>query len=426
MQRKIRLMLILYNILLILTLIIGGPFWILIIFKKKYRLGIPRKLCLYSTPLTSKKVILIHAVSVGEVNAALPFIETYLRQKPQTTLLITCSTFTGYHNALSKCPQCLVEYLPLDFFWTVKRFFNLYSIEKIFILETELWPNFIHKAASKNIPVYLVNGRLSDHSFPRYTWLKPLFKTCFDKITFFFCQTSLDAKRFKVLGVPSSKILVTGNIKFDSALQTYHKALSHSSSHYYKPYAEKNPQIWLAGSTQEDENIPCLKIFLQLKEIIPSLQFILVPRKPETLPSALQFLKENKIAYTLRSSFKPGNGIESLFIIDTIGELFDLYQFASVVFIGKTLTENRGGQNPLEPAAWSKAILMGPAYENFRTIAEEMLHANALEIVSDWNHLKERIHILLTHPEIQKSLGEKARQYVEKNARASETIMEKI
>ncbi len=419
-------MLILYNILLTLVLFSGFPFWILIIFRKKYRFGIPRKLCLYSTPLTPKKVILIHTVSVGEVNAALPFIETYRQKKQGATLLITCSTLTGFHNAKSKCPECIVEYLPLDFFWTVKRFFNLYSIERIFILETELWPNFIHRAASKNIPVYLVNGRISDHSFPRYKMLRPLFKTCFDKINLFFCQASLDAKRFEALGVPSAKILVTGNIKFDSALQTHHKALPRTSSHYYRPYAEKNPLIWLAGSTQEDEHIPCLKTFLSLKEILPSLHFILVPRKPETLTAALQFLRENKTAYTLRSSFKPGEKIEDIFIIDTIGELFDLYQFASVVFIGKTLTENRGGQNPLEPAVWSKAILMGPAYENFRTITEEMREAHALQIVSDWNQLKESLHTLLIHPEIQKSFGKKARQYVENNARASEIIMEKI
>lgn len=419
-------MLILYNIFLTLILILGFPFWILIVFKKKYRFGIPRKLCLYSRPLTSQKIILIHTVSVGEVNAALPFIETYRQKKPENTLLITCSTLTGYQNARTKCPQCLVEYLPLDFFWTVKRFFNLYSIEKIFILETELWPNFIHRAASQNIPVYLVNGRLSDHSFPRYKWLKPLLKPCFDKITFFFCQASLDAKRFEALGVPSSKILVTGNIKFDSALQTYHKSLSRSSSHYYRPYAEKNPLIWLAGSTQEEENIPCLKIFLQLKATLPSLRFILVPRKPDSLKGALQFLQENKILYTLRSSFKAGDKIEDVFIIDTFGELFELYQFASVVFIGKTLSENGGGQNPLEPAVWSKAILMGSAYENFRTITEEMQEVNALQIVSDWTQLKEKIDEALTHPEIQKSFGEKARQYVENNARASEIIMEKI
>ena len=419
-------MLILYNLLLTLALILGFPLWILIIFKKKYRFGIPRKLCLYSKPLTSKKAILIHTVSVGEVNAALPFIETYRKEKPEATLLITCSTLTGYNNARSKCPHCLVEYLPLDFFWTVKRFFSLYSVERIFILETELWPNFIHRAASLNIPVYLINGRLSDHSFPRYKYLKTLLKHSFNQITLFFCQAPLDAERFKALGVPPSKIIVTGNIKFDSALQAWHKAIGRTSTHYYKPYAEARPMIWLAGSTQEEENIPCLKTYLELKKELPSLHFILVPRKPESLSACLLFLKENSIPFTLRSSFKTGDKIEDIFIIDTIGELFDLYQFASVVFIGKTLTENGGGQNPLEPAVWGKAILMGKAYQNFRTIADEMDKNKALEIVPDWETLENRIYTLLTHQEIQKKMGENARLYVEKNARASEIIMEKI
>jgi len=416
-------MIILYNLILTIFFITGLPIWIIIACKKKYRSSILRKLVLYSKKI-SKKYIMIHGVSVGEVNAALPLIEKIKTKYPEYSILVTSSTLTGFQTACTKLKSCTIEYFPLDFFWSVKRFLKLHHIEKIFIMETEIWPNFVYQAAINKIPVYIANGRLSDRSFPRYKMLKFCLQSYFNNISKIFCASKTDAVRFKYLGVEDEKLQVSSSMKFDAAV--LESKNFNQQDYVFHRLLEKHPLIFVAGSTQEAENIVIINAYLTLKEEFSSLKLILVPRKPETLSSTIHFLKDNQIAFTKRSLLTLETEIEDVLLVDIIGELFYLYSYATIVFIGKSLFENGGGQNPIEPAVLGKPVIIGKLYANFKDIVEEMRRHQAIAIVQNQQELVKISADLLKDVIKREEMGLKAKEFIYQKAVSCAMILKEI
>ncbi|EKD26722.1 MAG: 3-deoxy-D-manno-octulosonic-acid transferase [uncultured bacterium] len=414
-----------YNFLLTLLLILGFPFWIFIIFKEKYRLSILRKLCIYDKPENiPQNLLMIHAVSVGEINAAIPFIETIQQKHPDFSILITCSTVTGYNNAKSKIKNCLIEYYPLDFLWCVKRFFYYYPVKKIFIFETEFWPNLINQAHLKKIPMFLINCRISEKSFPRYKIIQSFLWPFIDKIEMFYCQTSLDAARLKSLSIYENKIKIINSIKFDAAVLHFNKMQDKKIQ--LKFQLNEKARIFLAGSTQEEENLFCLKAYLDAKKEFSDLNFILVPRKPESIDSTINYLNKNNIPFSLRSKIDTCDKIKDILIVDTIGELFNLYSFASVVFVGKSLVFNGGGQNPIEPAVFGKPVLMGKYYSNFQEIVDQMVSSDSIVIVNSPEELLINLKILLNNPQKMSKISSNAKSFVFGKASVCDRILKEL
>jgi 3-deoxy-D-manno-octulosonic-acid transferase len=367
---------------------------------------------------------MVHGVSVGEINAARPFIEVLHRRDPHCEILVTASTQTGYSRARASIRDCRIDYFPLDFFWTVRRFLDRYRPKRIFILETELWPNFTAEAARRGIPVYLVNARISDRSYPRYRRIRFFLQTVFPHFRFFFSQSEIDASRLHALGVPRTKLLVTGSMKFDAAVANARGGKNRPAPIHFP--SDDQARVFLAGSTRERENRMCLDIFLYLKKQFPGLRFILAPRKPDTLKPTAAFLRRMNIPFTLRSLQESDTVSTDILLIDTLGELFSFYSLADVIFIGKSLVRPGGGQNPLEPAVLGKPVLMGPAYENFRDIVDSMQSARAIRIVSDPDALRSALIEWLKHPELAAATGRNAREFVYGRPSTAQTVLERV
>jgi len=416
-------MIILYNLIITIFFFTGLPLWIIIACKKKYRLSITRKLVFYSK-IISKKHIMIHGVSVGEINAALPLIEKIKIKYPEYSILVTSSTLTGFKIASTKLKNCKIEYFPLDFFWSVKKFFKLHQIEKIFIMETEIWPNFVYRATKNKIPVYIVNGRLSDRSFPKYKMLKFYLKSYFKNISAIFCASKTDASRFKDLGVNEQKIKISSSIKFDAAVLANENL--NSNEYLLHEQLKDNNLILLAGSTQEDENIIIINTYLTLKQTFPALKLILVPRKPETLTASIKLLTDKNIAFTTRSTLNLKTAIEDILLIDIIGELFYLYSYATIVFIGKSLITNGGGQNPIEPAVLGKPVIIGQSYTNFQDIVDEMHQNQAINIIQNQEELLAVSADLLKNATKRKDMGLKAQKLIYQKATSCDMILKHI
>ncbi len=417
----------LYNSVQMGLFFLGFPIWLWIALKKKYRSGVWRKFCLYSEPQGhSEGWILVHGVSVGEINAALPFIEKLKKRFPHQPLLVTSSTETGIANARRQIQGAVIEYFPLDFYPVVARFFKTYPIQKVFVLETEIWPNFFHLAKKKNIPVYLVNARLSDHSFPRYRFFKGMLSSFLGNCEKIFCQSELDKERFLELGVSGESLEVTSSMKFDAAVMALKNSLDIPKKNGPWVKSLENGLVWVAASTQENESRLCVEIYRELKKEFSNLKLVLVPRKVESLKGLVAEWESQGNPFSLRSALKDQGQMQDLLLVDTMGELFYFLQFASVVFVGKTFSSPGGGQNPLEPAVLGRAIVLGPSYENFKTIVEEMKAAGAIVIAQKSEDLRESLRRLLSDSAERSRLGALAKSYVLSKGSACDRILGKL
>jgi 3-deoxy-D-manno-octulosonic-acid transferase len=303
------------------------------------------------------------------------------------------------------------------------RFFKKYPLQKVFILETEIWPNFLHLAKKKNVPVYLVNARLSNHSFPRYLFFKRILTSFLENCEKIFCQSEWDRQHFLKLGIPDEKLDVTSSMKFDAAVMAVQN-LPEKNGPWVKKF--ETSLVWAAASTQENENRLCVEIYRELKKEFPDLVLVLVPRKVESLCEIQAELDAQKIPFSLRSKLNDHSEVQDLLLIDSMGELFYFLQFASVVFVGKTFSSPGGGQNPLEPAVLGKAIVVGPYYENFKTIVEEMKTAGAIVVTQKSEDLQEILKNLLNNEKERNRMGTLAKCYVLSKDSACDRILQKV
>ncbi|MFH1406669.1 MAG: 3-deoxy-D-manno-octulosonic acid transferase [Candidatus Omnitrophota bacterium] len=399
----------LYNIAFIVFAILYLPFFLL---RGKYhkdismRFGVLPKEILRA--LSGKTTIWVHAVSVGETQAAKPLIEVLKLKFPDTPIVFSTVTKTGNDLAKKLFKDASIIYLPFDISFIVNKVLNEINPGFMVILETEIWPNLINCCSAKDIPVFVVNGRISRGSFGRYRLAKPLLKSVLQRINLFCMQAEEDAERIKYLGASPDKIRITGNMKFDATVEEPGPA----DMSILKP--KDGEKLLIAGSTHKGEDAVILRAFKNLGMQFPNLKLIIAPRHIERV-SEIEKIAEGLGFKPIRFSRLTAD--YRVLILDQMGILNNLYNLASMVFIGGSLVP-KGGHNIIEPASFGKAVLVGRYMFNFKDIVEKFIDKNA--IVQVENHtLQSAIWDLLTNKDKLKALGERAKSVVAENKGAN-------
>lgn len=344
--------------------------------------------------------IWFHAVSVGEVVALGPLVKAVKELIPKSSIVVSTGTETGQERAR----QSILEadgflYLPLDFPAFVNRVVRSIRPDLFVLMETELWPNLIHSLKASGTRIALANGRISDRSFPRYKKLKPLFSRTLESIDLFLMSSDFDGQRIAEMGAPRERIVVTGNTKFDAALEKLPEDAEAQVRRVFD--LDDSTRVLLAGSTHPGEHEIVLDAYAALAKKYPDLVLILVPRHIEKTPLIQSALKARHMGPAfLRSALESGErrGDRKVVIVDRMGELFRVYSVASAVFVGGSLVP-RGGQNIVEPAAWGKMVLFGPSMEDFREAREILVRTGAGIEVTDAGDLAARVDTILSDPD---------------------------
>lgn len=414
----------LYDLFLLILIIILLPFFLIKLLKGKYREGLIQRFGFLPADirkrLEGKKIIWVHAVSVGETVAASPLVKELKRQYPGHTILFSTVTDTGQEMARKIVKEADVYiYFPLDFSFIVRRVLNIVRPELIIIMETELWPNFIRLASQKGIKLVYANGQISDHSFRTYRYLGPYLKDMLKKVEFFCMQSEQDATRIISLGADEKKVYNTGNTKLD---QDYTELSPEVRDNYLREFKiQDKDKVLVVGSTHDDEEEQFIDIYQELKEECKDLLMILAPRHIERIPDIEEKYQKAGINTIRRTEIEKRQG-ESVILLDTIGELGKIYSLADFVFVGGSLVAN-GGHNILEPAAHGKLIFFGPYMFNFKESTRILLENKAAIQVKDKEELKEKMKAALANYEQFSGYGEMAWNIVQTNKGASRRII---
>lgn len=421
-----------YNILTTLSIPFILPYLIYrVIRNPRYWEGLGQRIGFLHQELLdkirAKKVFWVHAVSVGEVMAVASLVKELKNRYPETSLLLSTVTETGNRTARQLLPEIdYFFYFPFDFYWVTKKVVSTIKPGLFILTETEIWPNILRELEKREIPVVMVNGRISSFSFKKYSIVRPFIKEVLKNIDIFCMQTNYDADHIMRLGAPSERVKRTGNMKFDQQLLSLEKAKDYKKELGISPSAP----ILIAGSTHRGEEAYIVEAFERLKERYPELILIIVPRHPERSDEVSSLLNKRGIPFikwTQRQNIvaRGGDYKTSTIIIDTIGVLSSLYSIATVVFIGGTLVPV-GGQNILEPARWGKVILYGPYMDNFRELSDIFISEGAAVQIKGPEELASTISMLLDDRDIRIEMGKKGLRIIEENQGATSRNIEII
>ncbi len=357
--------------------------------------------------------ILVHAVSVGEVIAAIPLIKQLQQQYPNQPITVSCTTPTGSATIVSRLADSVQHcYLPFDYQSAISRFINHLQPQLVVILETELWPNLLQQCHRALIPTVLVNARLSARSAKGYRRFSGLTVPALQQVSVVLAQDKASARRFQALG--HSNVKVCGNLKFEMRLPDNLAALSAEIAP-----ALTNRLVWVAGSTHEGEDEQLLQLFQQLQTQFSNLLLVLVPRHPERFNKVAALANNAGLIVWRRSSGGVPDATTEMALIDSMGELLTWYQQASLVFIGGSLI-GRGGHNPLEAICFGKAVQTGPHYFNFADAYNQLAQHQAVSIVQDAEQLLQNCRQLLSDAMARQQQGERARRFYQQQQGAVE------
>jgi 3-deoxy-D-manno-octulosonic-acid transferase len=353
----------------------------------------------------------IHAVSVGEVLAAKALVGPLKERFPGHRLFISTTTVAG--NAVARKSVRSADgffFAPFDFPGPVRKALDVLNPALLVLVETEIWPNLIHEARRRGTRVAIVNGRLSEGSFAGYRRIRPLLRHVLGEVDLFLMQGQDHARRVRELGAPPERVRVLGNLKFDALDAT-------RASDELARLLEAAPggPLWVAGSTMPGEEEIVLAALRRVRERIPETALIVAPRHPERFDEVPALIEAAGFRCLRRSRLQPGawrNG--SVVLLDTLGELAQVYSLASVVFVGGSLVPT-GGHNILEPAVCGKAVIVGPHMENFREIADQFRDEDAIVEVRSAEELAAAVGGLIADEERRRAIGARARGLVDRN-----------
>ena len=344
----------------------------------------------------------VHAVSVGEVMAAVPLVQALRVRWPAADVVVSTVTATGERVARARLTEAAAMLtFPLDFPGAVRRTVRRIQPGCFIALETELWPNLLRALRQGRIPAVLANGRISDRSYRRYQLVRRLFRRVLGDVALFCMQSEEDARRIISLGAPPERVLVTGNLKMeapsgDAGAEQLWRRLLHLGQ----------APILVAGSTHRGEEAAVLDAFLAMRPVADGLRLVLAPRHPERLDEVEGLAVTRGLAVVRRSRVSAGNAAPVI-LLDTMGELASLYAVADVIFVGGSLVPI-GGHNVLEPALHAKAVVFGPHMTNFRDASALLLRANAAVQVGSGSELGAALERLLTDAPARQALGRAA------------------
>ena len=365
-----------------------------------------------------KADIWVHAVSVGEVIAVLPLIKAIKKTWPEKKVVLSTITYTGQRVANEKFPEAdRIMYLPWDSSLIVKRVAKKIKPDIFFTVETELWPILFRTLKQQGANVFVMNGRLSAHSFKGYARIKFFIKDMLKGIDSLYMQDEISAERVLALGAPASHVQVIGNLKFDMKL-----------SQRDLPWTQglRGP-ILTAGSTHRGEDEIILKAFKQIHRQVHGVKLILAPRHPERFDEVEGLIKKEQFVYVKRSQLERNiNQFNNaaVIVLDTIGELSSVYAISTAAFVGGSLVPV-GGHNILEPAYWSVPVIFGPHMDNF-PIAENFLEEEAAIQVESEEQLAQAVIRIMESEQEARRLGANARLLVDKNLGAVDRALQVI
>ena len=370
-------------------------------------------------PPLGARVIWIHAVSVGEVQAAEPLVRALLENYPAHSLLITTVTPTGSARVMALFGDEVAHvYAPYDLPGAVKRFFLRVRPQLAIVMETELWPNLFHTCRDRQVPLLLVNARLSEKSMTGYLRVKRLVARTLGNITDIAAQGEADAQRFERLGAQQDRITVSGNLKFEQRIPPN---LLERAEVLRRDWGTGRP-VWVAASTHEGEDELLLDVFTRLRERFADCLLVLVPRHPERFESVAELCRQRGLNIVLRSEMRPCDADTRVFVGDSMGELPLFLAAADVAFVGGSLVPH-GGHNLLEPAGLGIPVVTGPHVFNFTEICELLLQAGACEKVGNTEELAVTLGRWLGDANERHRVGEQGRAVVEKNRGALQTVL---
>lgn len=391
---------------------------------KKYRTGLRERLGRVAPREGDAPCVWLHAVSLGETNIIKPLMPLIAEQHPDWERVVSNATYTGQENARKLYPDVRAFYYPLDFSCSVRRTMAAIRPDLILLVELEIWPNFLAEARRRGVPVVIINGRISERSFRRYRLVRAATRRMFAKVSLFCAQNEACAERAMALGMPQERVVVTGNMKFDScpasAPEERDAALAESFG------IAPDDVLLVAGCTWPGEDEAILPIYQRLKQRHPRLRLLLAPRQADRFGPVATLVAEAGLPCVRRTAMAGDSGpADAVVVLDTMGELAGVYALADLVFVGGSLNPH-GGHNILEPSGFAKPVLFGPHVANFRDITDEMLAHNAALCVASAAELEAALADLLANPEHATDLGTRARQVVDRNRGATRRTLEAI
>lgn len=425
----------LYNILLAAGITIGLPLIIPLVLatdkRRKtvlYRLGLmplPERIRQNRSHHPHNRPIWIHALSVGEVLSAAPLIKELKSCFKHQDIVFSASTKTGFEiaNKLFKKNVDAIFFFPYDLLISVKHVAAKVEPAIVIIVESDIWPNFLFEMKRRNIPVILVNARLSRKSYFGYKLFLFFFKRLFLSFSKICVQSSEDASRFSLLGIPPARITITGNIKFD---QQYDFA-GREEMNKLRQSLLVNPsqKILLTGSTHYGEEAILLDAFSRLKKKYPDLILIIVPRNPDRAKSVCRICKSAGFFAVTMTELEEKKTRQDVIVVDRIGLLKMLYALTDIAFVGGSLV-NCGGHNPLEPAAFSRPIIFGPDMSDFADISDMLISSGGSVSVQDAESIYNIVSELLTDNQKAGEMGSMAFKVFNANKGAVEKTLNVI
>ena len=422
-------MYVIYSGLLALALLVGSP-WFLYqgLRRRKYFGSLRQRLGALpvSFNLDAEPSIWVHAVSVGEVLAARPLVDELRARYPGFRLFVSTTTVAGQQLARRQLPQAdAVFYFPIDFAWVVRRVLDRVKPRLLVLLEGEIWPHVLRECRRRGVRTAIVNGRVSARSFPRYRLLAPLMRHVLADVHAFCMQSDEAARRITLMGADPARVLVTGSLKFDAVHVPAPSAQGRPRDRVLRflRLAASRPVV-VAGSTMRGEERPVLQAFRRIKATQPQALLILAPRHTDRFTEVMHIARGEGFATVRRSELAiDAEPRADVVVLDTIGELAQVYQLATVAFVGGSLVPT-GGHNILEPAVYGRPVVFGPSMTNFAEIAEMFLASGAAVQVHSEHELEETLITLMGDSVRRAAIGAAARALVDANRGATERTLD--
>jgi 3-deoxy-D-manno-octulosonic-acid transferase len=418
-------MYLIYSALLAAAMLLTLPYWLLQRMRHgKYgaglgeRLGrIPRRL----VAQPARPTIWIHAVSVGEVLAISGLATELTKRFSQHRVVISTTTDTGQKLARTRFDEENVFYFPLDFAFAIRPYLRLLQPKLVVIAETEFWPNFLRLAHASGARIAVVNGRISDRSWPGYRRFRRLLTGVLQRVDLFLTQTAEDARRLVEIGAPPELVRATGNLKFDVPAPAAPPIIASLRAAFQQ--AQTGPVI-VCGSTVEGEEPLLLQAFINILASHPRAVMVLAPRHPERFGEVAELLNQLGIRFWRRSLWGGDPILGGVLLIDTIGELAALYALADVACVGGSLVP-RGGHNIIEPALHGVPIVVGNHTENFRDIVSLFQSRDAVRVVGP-AELPLVLMDLISNPAERAELGRRAAETIRAQMGATQRTMQAL
>jgi 3-deoxy-D-manno-octulosonic-acid transferase len=376
------------------------------------------RLGFYPSSPSISKVIWFHAVSVGEAESVFQLVSLVQQAYPNDRVLITTTTPTGSARVKAVMADSVEHvYLPYDIPGPLTRFIRHFRPKIAVIMETEIWPNLFFQCGKQNIPLFIINARLSEKSERGYSKLPAFISSVLANVNTIATQTKIDQKRFVRIGAAKDRVTTVGNMKFDLDIPA--KLIREGQQIKTKLFSDR--KVWIIASTHAGEEQSFLQIYKNIKERFPDLLLLIVPRHPERFNEVKNLCEKNQLRVALRSKQQSCFSQTDVYLADTMGELKMLYAASDVAFVGGSLVPV-GGHNVLEPAVLGVPVMFGPYMSNFKEIELGLLDSEAAIKCKDVADIESKFSELLVNEQLREKMTKQAKGFVQSNRGAIKKI----